>query len=472
MQTHRDQHETAAGGQWIRLWPGSPALFGLLLAGAVLSFGTGCRLVKSTAELPAKAVSTVTPSQKDKQAVSPVEMQQTLLRFADGFSSQMIDAVDDLAHGTNRLTTAEALRIKLAFTTECTSIVTGPNAIANLIDMTAFVTVTRMSIEQYWQPKVYGDSAQSMLEYCRFAEVEIWRVASTALTQPQLVQMREAIETWHRNQPSPACMLGTRTIELATEIKRANKEAANAPGNVLGLLMLDPLSGMDPAVREIAQTRLFAERAIYLMQKLPNTLRWQTELMSLNTVDIPTVQQVVTNSTQIAAALDRFAVTAEKLPAQVSTEREAIVKALESQEKDVASLFNAGTAMSDSLNTTFQTFDALMQRFGVGETNNSTAQSTNAQPFRIQDYTATAAQLESTAKQLTELMLTLDRTLGSTNLAALSAQLSPAVADARAGGRAVVDYAFWKGLLLIGIALVAALVYRFLSARWIATARK
>lgn len=450
---------------------GIPALFGLLLAGAVLALGTGCRLVKSTAELPARAVNTVTPGPKEKEGASPVEMQQTLLRFADGFSSQMIDAVDDLAHGTNRLTTAEALRIKLAFTTECTSIVTGPNAIANLIDMTAFVTVTRMSIEQYWQPKEYGDSAQSMLEYCRFAETEIWRVASTALTQTQLAQLREAIETWHKNQPSPACMLGTRTIELATEIKRANKEAANAPGNVLGLLMLDPLAGMDPAVREIAQTRLFAERAIYLMQKLPNTLRWQTELMSLNTVDIPAVQQVVTNSTQIAATLDRFADTAEKLPAQVSAEREAIVTALKTQEKDVASLFNAGTAMSDSLNTTFKTFDALMQRFGVGETNKP-AKGTNAQPFRIQDYAATAAQLESTAKGLTELMLTLDRTLGSTNLTALSAQFSPAVVQAQAGGRSVVDYAFWKGILLIGVALVAALVYRFLSTRWTTPARK
>lgn len=472
MHVRRDHPEIAGDGLRIRWLSGSPALGVLLLAGAVLSLGTGCRLVKSTAELPGKAVSTVTPGQKDKAAFSPVEMQQTLLRFADGFSSQMVDAVDDLAHGTNRLTTAEALRIKLAFSTESTVIATGPNAIANLIDMTAFVTVTRMSIEQYWQPKAFGDSVQPMLENCRFAETEIWRIASTALTPQQLAQLREAIETWHRSQPSPAAMLGTRTIELATEIKRANKEAASSPGNVLGLLMLDPLSGMDPAIREIAQTRLFAERAIYLMQKMPNTLRWQAELVSLNTTDLPAVQQVISNSTEIAGSIERFAAVAEKLPAQVSVEREEILKALQSQEKDVASLLNAGTGMSDSLNTTLKTFDALMKRFGVGETNNSKTPNTNAQPFRIQDYTATAAQLESTSRQLTELMLTLDRTLGSTNLEALSAKVSPAVKEAQAGGRELVDYAFWKGLLLVGIALLAALVYRFLSVRWATAAGK
>ena len=51
--------------------------------------------------------------------------------------------------------------------------------------------------------------------------------------------------------------------------------------------------------------------------------------------------------------------------------------------------------MSTSLNTTLTTFDALMKRFGVGETNNASPPSTNAEPFRIQDYGQTAVQLEA-----------------------------------------------------------------------------
>jgi hypothetical protein len=41
------------------------------------------------------------------------------------------------------------------------------------------------------------------------------------------------------------------------------------------------------------------------------------------------VQQVVSNSTQIAASMERFAAVAEKLPDQVSTERAEILKALQ-----------------------------------------------------------------------------------------------------------------------------------------------
>jgi hypothetical protein len=119
--------------------------------------------------------------------------------------------------------------------------------------------------------------------------------------------------------------------------------------------------------------------------------------------------------------------------------------------------------MSTSLNTTLTTFDALMKRFGVGDTNNAGPSDTNSAPFRIQDYGQTAVQLEGAARQLTELLVTLDRTIGSTNLLRLSAQVAPAVQQT--GGREIVNYAFWKGILLVAIVLAAALIYRFLSAR-------
>jgi hypothetical protein len=73
--------------------------------------------------------------------------------------------------------------------------------------------------------------------------------------------------------------------------------------------------------------------------------------------------------------------------------------------------------------------------------------------------------LETAARQLTELLHTLDQTLGSTNVSQLAAQVAPAVQQAQIGGKAVVNYAFWKGILLVAIVLAAALIYRFLSVR-------
>ena len=121
--------------------------------------------------------------------------------------------------------------------------------------------------------------------------------------------------------------------------------------------------------------------------------------------------------------------------------------------------------MSTSLNTTLATFDALMKRFGVGETNNATPPDTNAAPFRIQDYGQAAGQFEQMARQLTELLLAVEETTGSNNLSRISTQLTPVVQQAQTSGKEIVDYAFWRAILLVVFALVAAVIYRLLSSR-------
>jgi hypothetical protein len=421
--------------------------------------------MQTAVNVPGQTVRAITPGKQDKNIADPVEVQQQLLRFADEYSTRMVIGVDKLRRGTNAPDPAEILKWKIELGTETVSIAAGQNAVADLLDMTVFVTMMRTALEERWQPEVFGESARPMLESSRNGETEIWRLVGTILTPEQQAELRRSIDVWHSQNPLPESVLAVSSLGIASQLAEASKDNAVKPGSVFSLLKVDPLSGLDPAVREIAQTRMFAERALFVTQKMPMLLRWQTELLSINTVEMPAVQQVVSNSTQIAASVDRFAAVAEKLPNQVSTEREEILKALQSQEKDAASLMTAGTQMSDSLNTTLTTFDALMERFGVGETNNAAPPATNSRPFNIQDYTATAAQLAVTAQQLTELLVTLDQTLGSTNLAKLSAQIGPVVQQAQTGGKEIVDYAFWKSILLVAIVLLAALIYRFLVTR-------
>ena len=462
-----------AGGKWqvasVMYSPLTTGHWSLFLTLLLLISVTGCRLIQGVAEAPGQAVRAVTPGQKGKQAPDPVEVQQQLLRFADEYSTRMVIGVDKLRRGTNAPDPAEILKWKIALGTETVSIAAGQNAVANLLDMTVFVTMMRTALEERWQPEVFGDSTRPMLESSRNGETEIWRLVGTILTPEQQAELRRSIDLWHSQNPLPESVLAVSSLGIASQLAEASKDNAAKSGSVFSLLKVDPLSGLDPAVREIAQTRMFAERALFVTQKMPMLLRWQTELLTINATETPAMQQLVSNSTQIAASVERVSRVAEQLPGQVSTEREEILKALQAQEKDVTSLMTSGTQMSDSLNTTLTTLDALMKRFGVGETNNAGPPKTNAEPFRIQDYTQTAAQLEATARQLTELLVTLDQTLGSTNLAKLSAQVGPVVQQAQTGGREIVDYAFWKGILLVVVALLAALIYRFLVARMSAT---
>jgi len=457
--------------------PGRPSRFtvpGSLVTPVLvlLTLTAGCQLLRTTTEMPGKAISTISPGQRGKGAVDPAAVQQALFRFADQFATSMVLGAEKLRHGTNAAAPAEILQWKIAFVTEICSIASGPNATADLLDLTVFVSVTRAAVEEQWQPKVFGESAQPMLEGCRAAETNIWQIAAGVLTPRQQTELHAAIERWRRVNPLAENVLAARALGLAAEVIKSDEARAAAPGGFLDLLNLDPLSGLDPATREIAQMRLLAERGLYVSQKLPLLLRWQAELLSLQATDLPPVRQLVANATELTAAVDRVSRVAEQLPGQIRNEREEIVKALQAQEQhltplvgEVRQTLTAGSQMSTSLNTTLTTFEGLMKRFGVGETNSASPPATNSAPFRIQDYGETATRLEGTARQLTELVRALDQTLDSTNLSRLSAQVGPVIHQAQTGGKEVVDYAFWKGLLLVALALAAGLAYRFLGAR-------
>ncbi|MGH8549668.1 MAG: hypothetical protein ACRERU_13915 [Methylococcales bacterium] len=434
--------------------------------------GVGCQVVQTAADIPSQMIRAVIPGLENDTAVDPVELQERLLRFADEFSAGMITNVAKLRRGENPIGPAEVLNWKIVFATEASSIATGPNAFTNLLDMTVFVTVVRTTVETHWQPNVYGDSARPLLETCRVFEKEIWELAGTVLKPEQQTELREAIVAWRQAHPIPENLFGARAVGLAQEVARTHQTGA-PQSSVFTLLRLDPLTGLDPATRELAQTRLFAERALYITQWMPTLLRWQTELLTLNTMAMPEIQRLVTNSTLLAASVERFAGVVEKLPQQVSTEREELLRALQTQEKDLRILaaeirqtITAGTRMSTSLHSTLITFDALMRRFGIGETNNASTPKTNTEPFRILDYAETAAQLEAAARQLTDLVRTLDQKLGATNLARLSAQIGPVVEKAQTGGQEVVDYAFRKAVLFLAIACAMALVTVQLN-RWL-----
>jgi len=391
---------------------------------------TGCRVVQNTAELPGKTVGFVTQGGRAKPAaLDPVEVQQAVLRFADEFAGGVVVGVDKLRRGTNALDPAETLQWKIALDTKICSIASGPNAYANLLDLTVLVSATRGVLEDHWQPKAFGDSAQAMVESCRSVETNLWLFVGKVLTPAEQAELREAIQNWRRQNPEPESVLAARAVGFASQVPDPTNTDPAKPGTLINLLTLDPLAGMDPAVREIAQSRLFAERALYVTQKMPTLVRWQTELLSLNAVRMPAVQQLVTNSTLITSSAETFARVADQLPKLVNDQREAAIKQvfdglaaertnliaslaandtkLDARLVQLRQTLNAATELIQSSDTTIKTLDQFLVRFDKG-TNLPDAVVTNSRPFDILDYATTAKEMTTTIKQLNEMLDSLD----------------------------------------------------------------
>jgi hypothetical protein len=174
---------------------------------------------------------------------------------------------------------------------------------------------------------------------------------------------------------------------------------------VFAVVGLDPTAGLDPAVREVTRTRLFAERVLFVTERLPFLLRWQTEALAQDVFRQTEVTDALASLDRLSRAAEVASRTAEALPNRVTAGRQALLAAMEGQEgklralsAEVGQTLAAGERLAVALNTTLTTFDALMKRFGVGEAPRS-APGSGARAFDILDYAHTAEQIAAMAER-------------------------------------------------------------------------
>lgn len=440
---------------------------GILLLGFIVALLPGCSLLRA----PQKMVNAVVPVGQSKQP-DPLELQVQVQRFTDDFTSRTTQALDEYALqvGTESAR-VEALKLKLVFGSALVNIASGPNPNANLIDLVCGVWLTRKTIEDYWMKMPNGRDFEPWLETSRRLETNVWQLAASQMSPAQINELHEAIRQWYAENPEVRLGFFARPHEFVSLMRMKQSKEAGA-SSVFSLAGLDPMAGIDPAVREITRTRLFAERALFTLQRMPYLLRLQTELLAHEVTVEPAVQQALTNVARLSDSADRISratesvsQTAAQLPDQISAERKEILAALDQQEgklRDLASEVNrslvSAEKMSTSLNITITNFDALMKRFGVGEPSTNAPPDTNSPPFNILDYGQVAQQVGAMAKDLNTLVSSVNQ-----NVPQLERLSQTATGDAQK----LVDRAFHLGLVLIAVLLaglvLAGLAYRFFA---------
>lgn len=437
----------------------SAACFTLLLALIAL---TGCRVAKGVVDLPSQAVGALTPRQKKLQTTDLAALQNAVIRTGDEFLNRTPLLINRLERQGKPLPRPEQLELTISFTTETLEIITQPNAIASLIELAAVSTTVREDIEFYWIPEVFGPSAAPLLASLQTLETNAWSLCSEYLTPTEITTMQDSIRDWQTNNVSSRSLGLARfsSAFLTLYLSKQNPSPSSSQGGLLSVIQFDPLAGLDPATRELTQTRLYAERATYLLTKMPELVSMQTELLSYRLTQIPQVQQTLAQTETIAESANRLSQTAESLPPLIQQERTAIVAAFEQQSTNLNSLaaqlektLAAGSQMASNLNQTLLTFNQVAARF---ENTNNPAPTTNSQPFRIQDYTETARELDATAQHLTELLHTFDQTIASTNLTHLTS-------TATTESQALVDHTTKRILQLAGILSLLVLLTSFVK---------
>jgi hypothetical protein len=367
-------------------------LLTLFLCFATLFSLTGCKLIKKTASAPQRTVQRFFPNGQPTQP-EPGDLQQSLMQFADAFSAQTVKSVDEITNAAGSpFTRKQALQFKLVTVSGVVNIAARENPNVNLLDLVSLSTLSRMALENHWVTTTNGVLFESWFSRSQALETNIWLIANQVLAKDQQNELRRSIEQHYASLTDPKGLFLVRPQDLLIQ---RDLEKKKDDKSVFSLAAIDPLSGLDPAVREITQTRLFAERALYSIQWMPWLVRLQSELLLLETTSQPRIAQALEDATSLSESIDRaskatesISKTAAALPDQLSTEREAIVTALNTQEGQITTLFQAGTDLSVSMNTAIESLDALMKRFGIGEPH--PPRDPNRKRFDILDYATTA----------------------------------------------------------------------------------
>jgi hypothetical protein len=361
----------------------------------------------------------------------------------------------------NRLLGWQMSQLNAAYT-----IATGPSPILCQLDFVVLATLSRMVAEDTLSA-LAGDLTSALPAMYRELEQEAWANVATTLTQPQLDELRRLIATWRAKNPHVTLVGFVHFSEFA-QSAGGSPEARRMPGSVFGLIGLDPLADLDPAVRQIEQSRLLAERAIFYMQRVPYLMDLQTERVVSQATLAPQVERANTSLERASRAMADYARIGDSLPDTLAREREALIRQVSgellTQEADLRGLLAelqptlaAGSETAAAVDSAVKSLDQLVARFPRRDPGNEAA---GGRPFDVNEYTTAAKEFAATARQLTQLL----ETLGGE-----SQPVAAAVAGGVEAGRGLVDYLFGRalllGLLLIAAGFAAALGYRALAPR-------
>jgi|GEM_PF-3198230 len=339
------------------------------------------------------------------RGITQEELRHEIMRFAGRSGERVDDAYFKLEEGFK---TPKARRAALenisAYVTSALDIAIGPNPEVNMLDMVVFVTLTRIVVEEYWVPKVFGDEAKILVEVFRSNEAEIWSIAGKVLTPQQQQELRVLIRQWRDRDPDRVYVEAARFGDFAWFMGESELAKAQEGSGFLGV---------KGVTREVSEARMLAERAMFYAQRVPWIVRGLVRLLLLDVAQAPEINQVMADTSTLAKAMHQTAKMTEELPELITEQREQIMKQVTAERKAA--------------------IEQVME--GV------------------------ATQRTATINELTELM-----TGQQEGKMPLVSVVVDRVGDE---GQEIIDYSFRRAVMLILIFFLAMLAYRFVSVRLI-----
>lgn len=238
---------------------------------------------------------------------NPSTIQSAGMGFADRYLSAMADAYDKVkaaAPGPEAKLEAQQQKIQAALGALGNAV--NPNPLAGLMDTAILVTLTRQTTEEPWARDTFGaEGVATILAAIKPQEADIWRVAGTFLSADQVKELRQLASQWRREHSGQRYLAGVRLASFP-QADRTPGPGLGIANSVFAIIRLDPFAGLDPAVRQVEESRILGERVFFYTRHMSFLVSWQAQALYMQMLDAPQIKQALADTTRFTDDTTRF----------------------------------------------------------------------------------------------------------------------------------------------------------------------
>ncbi len=426
-----------------------------------------CALISACAQPDVPRIST-------GEKITPERLTAELKDFGSFFEITVKQASSDLDEALGDKQTRRAtLRWRLRMIPACRMVLEQDDPRRAFLDAWGLSTRMRQYLTIGEGKTLFREHQQIAIEASQRIEEEIERVGRMFLEPANLAAADKQVDQFSERFPIHGVFSGV-PVRMASESATTFSAFAKVIGSPLQVI-----SGVDRTAQAIRGFTHVADRFATITTTLPESTRWQVELLLIELEDNPVVSRLLEQAqevTQIRIALEKLPQSireeSERLMDQLDQRQSALQETLERAEKTAATVERAlerVDVVAQSVEQTAKSTADAGRAWGdaaktIGETVQSfrkdeepAARPATTQPG-IEEYRRTIEEVNRTAGELQRLAMDVREMVDSQALA-------ERIGDVDRTLNSTIDRAVRGLAVLIVLAFVLAIVYRIAAAR-------
>ncbi len=447
-------------------------------------------VVVAVLSLPSCATKKPVPALKNKENGADIEAVRYLSAELSTFHDHFISCIDDTAmkiagRSTTRRERTAVARWRLLLVSMLKGISSSEDPQACLIDTWAFCARVRQYMVLGDGSSLFADNQQLATDTVIQLENRIVLLAKEQFSENEFKSVSLSVQTYIKENPL------TQDYSSRSVVPFSRVSAGNAAMSILRapLAGLKSLGGITNTPRDVHRLTSTAQQFADVVEELPASARWQTQLLLAELRDAEAVDSALQSFELLSSSVHDMRVAMKELPGLIRVETVALMNEVEARQTELRKTIDRVQALLDAS-------DASLSRVeSIADTAPQWTQNVNAirdlvadirslaceeqkdrlhsRPFDVTEYTEAASRIAEGAGKVQAVLAELDRMLYSPDfdrrLESVQKETTTAIDSTSGRLSALTDQVTWRVVTIIAVFFTFLAAYRLVVSRWLQT---